>query len=276
MDDVIERARAKINLTLHVGKSASGGLHPLESLVMFAQFGDRLTARRADGISLEINGPFGKGLSAGEDNLIMKTARQMGGQGAAFTLTKNLPIASGIGGGSADAAAAARALLAIDRNRSSGSLMDIGADVPVCFQSRTCIMRGAGEQVEILNNDTVYPCVLVNPGTAVSTAQIFKAYDHTRPRPHQPAPHMKGDDLIAIALEGKNDLQTIACEFEPEIVRVLLELAAQPGVRLSRMSGSGATCFGIFETSSQARMAAAHLGSKYTHWWAEATQLGGA
>jgi len=154
--------------------------------------------------------------------------------------------------------------------------MDIGADVPVCFQSRTCFMRGAGEQIEILNNAAVYPCVLVNPGTAVSTAQIFKAYDHTKPRPHKPAPHIRSEDLMAVALEGKNDFQTIACELEPEIVQVLLELAAQPGVRLSRMSGSGATCFGVFETQAQARMAAANLSSKHTHWWAEATQLGGA
>ena len=280
MSTIIERARAKINLTLHVGPPRDDGYHPLESLVMFTELGDVVTATPADTFSLKITGPFGSGLSGDDDNLILKAARaaqnKYGAQPCALTLTKNLPIASGIGGGSADAAAALRAMARLvgkDPQSYAGVALSIGADVPVCMQSATCVMRGIGETLAPLGDMSAYPCLLVNPGVTVSTADIFRRFDAGNPQALTLQKY-KGD-LIEAALNARNDLQPPACEVQPEIVRVLLELAVQPGASLSRMSGSGATCFAIFESDSAARKAADHIGAKYPHWWVEATRLGG-
>lgn len=281
MTVIIERARAKINLTLHVGPAQNDGFHPLESLVMFARIGDVVTATPSSEYSLIIDGPFSKGLEADERNLILIAARaaqdKFGAPPCAFTLTKNLPLASGIGGGSADAAAALRAMarLAGENDQAyAGVALSIGADVPVCMASIPSVMRGVGESVTPLPDAGTYPCVLVNPGLSVSTGAIFKRYDAGNPQPLTSQSY-KGD-LIALALEGCNDLQAPACEAEPEIVRVLLELAMQGGARLTRMSGSGATCFAVFETDTAAQNAAAHIGAKYPDWWVSATTLGGA
>lgn len=279
-DTVIEQARAKVNLTLHVGAPQDDGYHPLESLVMFARIGDVVIAKLSGECSLTINGPFAVGLPADETNLILKVARaamtEYGASPCAFTLTKNLPIASGIGGGSADAAAALRAMARLDGRDNqayAGVALIGGADVPVCMVSQTCVMRGIGEAIAPLPNASVFPCVLVNPGLGVSTRDIFTRYDDGNPGALIPIKY-KGD-LIELALENRNDLQAPACEFQPEIVRVLLELACQSGVRLSRMSGSGATCFAVFGTDDQAREAAAHISEKYPAWWVTATDLGG-
>jgi len=260
MDTVIERARAKVNLTLHVGAPRADGYHPLESLVVFARAGDVLRVSEASEFSLSIDGPFAAGLETDESNLILKAAfaahsEYQAGK-CAFKLTKNLPLASGIGGGSADAAA-----------------VDLGADVPVCMIQTSCVMRGIGESVTQVADSSVFSAVLVNPGVGVSTADIFKRFDSGNLQPLR-AQKYKGD-LIGLALGGRNDLQAPACEFQPEILRVLLELACQNGVRLSRMSGSGATCFAVFNSSEQAKAAAEHLQSKYPAWWVRETQLGG-
>lgn len=280
MDSVIERARAKVNLTLHVGAPRSDGYHPLESVVMFARAGDVLAARKSDSFSLGIEGPFSAGLPAGDTNLILKVARAAGetygASPCAFTLTKNLPVASGIGGGSADAAAALRAMARLDGKSPqayAGVALTGGADVPVCMQSVTCVMRGIGDAVAPLPQTDIYPCVLVNPGVSVSTGDIFRRYDAQNPQDLQPGRYKA--DLIELALEGRNDLQAPACEAQPEIVRALLELACQSGVRLSRMSGSGATCFAVFDADDAARAAAAHIGAKYPAWWTVQTTLGG-
>ncbi len=281
MDTVIERARAKVNLTLHVGAPRDDGYHPLESLVMFAKAGDVLTASPSVDFSLKIDGPFAKGLEAGDGNLILKAARaaqsKFDAGPCAFKLTKNLPLASGVGGGSADAAAALRAMArlgGLDGQAYADLALPLGADVPVCMRQETSVMRGIGESVTPLPMAGGLPAVLVNPGVGVSTADIFKRFDAGNPQPLR-AQKYKGD-LIDLALSGRNDLQASACEFQPEIVRVLLELACQDGVRLSRMSGSGATCFGVFNTAAQAKVAAEHLSAKYPGWWVCETQLGGA
>ena len=280
MDNVIEPARAKVNLTLHVGAPRADGYHPLESLVMFARAGDVLLALPSSECSLTIDGPFAAGLQADEGNLILKAASvaqsKFGAGACAFKLTKNLPLASGIGGGSADAAAALRAMARLDGKGPlayAGLALDLGADVPVCMTQTTCVMRGIGESVTPLPDSPVYPAVLINPGVGVSTADIFKRFDAGNPQPLRPQKY-KGD-LIDLALNGRNDLQAPACEFQPEIVRVLLELACQDGVRLSRMSGSGATCFGVFNDPAHAKAAADHIGAKYPEWWVSETQLGG-
>ena len=280
MDTVIERARAKVNLTLHVGAPRADGYHPLESLVVFARAGDVLRVSEASEFSLSIDGPFAAGLETDESNLILKAAfaahsEYQAGK-CAFKLTKNLPLASGIGGGSADAAAVLRAMARLDGKDPqtySGLALDLGADVPVCMIQTSCVMRGIGESVTQVADSSVFSAVLVNPGVGVSTADIFKRFDSGNLQPLR-AQKYKGD-LIGLALGGRNDLQASACEFQPEIVRVLLELACQNGVRLSRMSGSGATCFAVFNSSEQAKAAAEHLQSKYPAWWVRETQLGG-
>ncbi len=280
---VSERARAKINLTLHVGKTAGGGLHPLESLVMFAAIGDEITARKSgDGFSLTIDGPFSAGLSAGDDNLVLKAARDrnlLDGlqlKGAQLHLTKNLPIASGIGGGSADAAAAARCLARLHSDASSVTdylMLEIGADVPVCFYSKTCMMGGVGEDITPMDNAGQLHCILVNPAIEVSTADIFRAYDKAFPKPHEPLRHRSGA-IMEIALAGHNDLEPIACALAPQITDVLKQISAQAGVQLSRMSGSGATCFGIFKTAEQAESARGNIAKNNPNYWVVATLLG--
>ena len=194
-----ELARAKINLTLHVGQKGglgsgyppphtqlpAGKLHPVYSLVVFADIGDTLTAQLANEFSLEIDGPFKDGLSSDIDNLVMKTARDNALYNGihiklAYKLTKNLPISSGIGGGSADAGAAVR-LLAVLNNEpplmNDYMLVESGADVPVCHLSQTCLMEGIGENLTSLPSLGPLHAVLVNPGVGVSTAEIFKAFD---------------------------------------------------------------------------------------------------
>lgn len=267
---VIELARAKINLTLHVGEVQSDGYHPLSSIVIFADAADIVTAQSADDFSLTIDGPFSKGLSADEDNLILRAARfargQLGGPKLKFHLTKNLPVSSGIGGGSADAAAAMRHVAAFAGLSVSDlkNTEQIGADIPVCLYSRTSMMQGIGQDVSRMMGQRRHYGVLVNPGLPVSTGKIFQAFDQG------PAGDLKQpvhDDLVEAALEGRNDLQPIACDLQPEIVRILMELAVQPGVKLSRMSGSGASCFAITHDMHSALNIKKLLAAKYPLWW---------
>lgn len=280
---IIERGRAKINLTLHIGRRARSKLHPLESLVAFARIGDVLSAAPAHDFSLTVDGPFGASLSTDDDNLVLRAAHKanqtLNLPGAAFRLTKNLPVASGIGGGSADAAAAIRALEILaghSAQLSNIDLMDIGADVPVCYHNRPALMRGAGEALEFLPDMPDFPAILVNPGIAVSTAHIFTVFDETHAEPFDPPAHLQSRDILARALAGGNDLQAPASSLAPEIVRVLMTMALQDGARLTRMSGSGATCFALFETEAQAEAARAAIASAHPKWWVCATQIGGA
>lgn len=290
------KARAKVNLTLHVGGRHSverpevvdqpslGGLHFLNSLVVFADVGDDLTAILADKFSLEIDGPFSEGLSNAEDNLVLKAVRQASlfngvSREAAYRLTKNLPVASGIGGGSADAAAAVRLLGLINGeidDQMEYLLLETGADVPVCYLSKTCIMEGVGEQLTPLSGMGQLHAILINPGVAVSTKQIFEIFDangvieNTLPKGHVAGSH----SLLEMAKAGHNDLQAAAIALAPVIQTVLDEIDAQAGCQLARMSGSGATCFGIFSTGEGADLAAKTLKEKHPEWWCVSTTLG--
>ncbi len=266
----IELARAKVNLTLHVGGARDDGYHPLSSHVVFADAADVLTAQISNQFSLTIDGPFGAGLSAGEDNLILRAARfahnQLGGPYLRFHLIKNLPLSSGIGGGSADAAAAMRHVA----NFSGRAVSDIarseeiGADIPVCLLSRTAMMSGIGETVSRMTGQGRHYGLLVNPGVPVSTGKIFHAFDQG---PAGDLAQPSNADLITAARAGRNDLQPIACDLQPDIIRVLDQLSGQPGVKLSRMSGSGASCFAITQDMQSAHDIQAHLSAAHPQWW---------
>ena len=263
--------RAKVNLTLHVGAPFSSGkwsgYHPVESLVVFADIGDELRFATGDrGHDLSIDGPFSEGLNAGADNLVSKALERCDAPPTHAILTKNVPVSAGLGGGSANAAAVLRAF----GNDGNGAAA-LGADVPVCYLSETVMMEGIGERVTPLSGLGRLPAVLVNPGRPVSTGAIFNAFDATHPR-KDPARTARTGSLLTRALSGSNDLQPVAIGLEPSIQEVLDALDAQQGCQLARMSGSGATCFGLFQTEAEAREAA-HTLSR-SGWWSVFTWLG--
>ncbi len=269
-------APAKINLTLHVTGQRADGYHLLDSLVIFAEVGDRLRAERADRFSLTLEGPMAAGLTTGEDNLALRAARLIGCPGAALTLTKSLPLASGIGGGSSDAAATLRALAQLyglpvpDRDR----LLLLGADLPVCLTPGPQRMGGIGEHLQPLHGLPDFAMVLVNPGVQVSTPAIFRTLTRKDGRP-MPDPLPRFADLPALAAflhTQRNDLEPPAIALAPVVGKVLTVLAAQPGCHLARMSGSGATCFGLFDTQAVADRAAAAISASYPDWWAVSTR----
>lgn len=270
-----EFAPAKLNLFLHVLGRREDGYHLLESLVSFASVGDRLRFEPGAPLGLSIEGPFGAGLAVEGDNLILKAARAFaahvcGAQLGAFHLEKNLPIASGIGGGSADAAAALRLLA-----RANGvapvdpRVMDaarlLGADVPVCLESAPRLMRGIGHELGPKLAARPAPALLVNPCVAVPTAAIFGRLG-LKPGARRTAPVVS--DLAA----SRNDLAAPAIALEPEIAQVLAALEAAPGATLVRMSGSGATCFALFANEAARDAAATAINNSDeaitpSRWW---------
>jgi 4-diphosphocytidyl-2-C-methyl-D-erythritol kinase len=271
-------APAKINLFLHVGQKRPDGFHELESLVAFARTGDELCLAPADGISLEIDGPFAGGLSAGPDNLVLKAARALAAagacaEGARIRLTKNLPVASGIGGGSSDAAAVLRGLNALwELNRPPEFLCEIGSaigsDVPVCVEPVASWMAGRGEKVTALAGIPAVPMVLVNPGVPVPTGTVFRALNDRRGTGLSPPPAMESIEALVSYLElTGNDLELPARAIAPAVGEALDALAAEDGVFFARMSGSGATCFALVETAEAAQTAAAALRAAHPSWW---------
>ena len=276
-------ARAKINLTLHVGQKRESGYHALNSLVVFADIGDVLTAQQADKFSLGMDGPFEEHLAHenDNDNLVLTAAKHvmnMSGfkKQAAYMLTKNVPVSSGIGGGSADAAAAVHLLQNINGKIDvslDNILLKIGADVPVCYRAQTCIMEGIGEILTPLPKLGQLNVVLVNPGIGISTAEIFNAFDANVTSSYFPE---KGDTLLTMAKTGRNDLQDIAVKIAPVIQDVITLINTQNGCKLARMSGSGATCFGIFGSQLQAHAAVHTIKVKHPAWWCVPTLLGDA
>ncbi|MFN7002870.1 MAG: 4-(cytidine 5'-diphospho)-2-C-methyl-D-erythritol kinase [Roseinatronobacter sp.] len=272
-----ERAPAKINLCLHVTGQRDDGYHLLDSLVVFAEVGDVITARPFKGLSLSITGPEGDGLSAGADNLVLRAARLLGAQDMALTLDKHLPVASGIGGGSSDAAACLRLLSRVldvqlpDMRR----VLSLGADVPVCLDARSCRMQGIGEEITQLPALPPLWLVLVNPRREVPTPQVFRALEC---RDNPPMPRVlpdwdRADAFIDWLSRQRNDLEAPAIGIAPVIGRVLDVLGATEGCGLARMSGSGATCFGLFTDESSAQKAAGAIRSAFPDWWCVETAL---
>jgi len=226
----------------------------------------------AEKTTLSIGGPFGMGLTAEGDNLILRALTAAKVKPQYVTLEKHLPVSAGIGGGSANAAAVLR-MCGVDDLHIAVSL---GADVPVCLHSQTAHMTGIGEDVSLMPDMGQLHALLVNPRVAVSTAAIFKALDAAPDVRVTPRPMKMDGDLLSRALDGRNDLEPIAMAQAPVIGDVLRLLAAQPGCQLARMSGSGATCFGLFENDSALRQAEAALKAQASEWWIAATLLGDA
>ncbi len=282
---ITERASAKINLSLHVTGKRDDGYHLLDSVVGFTEIGDQLSLEPAEDFSLEIDGPFGAGLTADETNLVMRAARALAKHqpdvftGAAMVLRKNLPLASGIGGGSADAAAALRGLIKlndakIDDADLAAMALSLGADVPVCMGSRTCRMRGIGEQIDPLNHLPECHMVLVNPGVEVSTPALFRALDGKFGEGLTVSDGLLMDiaTFAEWLMTQRNDLQAPAISIVPVIADVLRALEQTENCVLARMSGSGATCFGIYGSYAEAAAAADAIWAAQPKWWVAATR----
>lgn len=271
---VVERAGAKVNLCLHVTGRRADGYHLLDSLVTFAEVGDEIAAVPADSLTLAIGGRFAEGLEACRDNLVLRAAGVFGGaKGAALTLTKSLPVASGIGGGSADAAATLRALarlwdVALPDPK---AVLALGADVPVCLAGVPARMSGIGEVLEPVALPD-FAMVLVNPGVAVPTGTVFSGLARRDNAPMPGVPAFAGPEaLFAWLRDQRNDLEASATQVAPVIGTVIAALAAQPGCALARMSGSGATVFGLFGAMVEAEAAAARLSAAEPGWWVVAS-----
>ncbi|MEO6360399.1 MAG: 4-(cytidine 5'-diphospho)-2-C-methyl-D-erythritol kinase [Sphingomicrobium sp.] len=258
---------AKLNLALHVRGKLPDGRHRIETIFVFCTDGDVLTATAADSIALEVDGPFASALTDNDDNLVLRAARALQSQGgvrngAHFRLTKYLPVASGIGGGSADAAAALRLLTSLwnlEPSLSEVIAPSLGSDVPACLLARSCRGTAGGET---LNSEdlglTGLPVLLVNPNVALSTGPVFAAWDGVDRGP------------LGEWREGRNDLERPATGLVPEIAVVLDWLRSRTGAQFVRMSGSGATCFAMFDRVESRDSAAAAVPS---HWWRLASQL---
>ncbi len=284
-------APAKINLTLHITGQRSDGYHELDSLVAFAPVGDTLSLTDYAVSSLTVEGPEAAGVPADTNNLVLKAlsfARRH--RETSVTLTKNLPKASGIGGGSTDAAAAIRGALALQNEAEStflafgpDILIDtrfrglgaLGADIPMCLWPNTLRARGIGEKITFHPLPPL-PAVLVNPRVPVSTPNVFRALTRrdNAPMP-EPLPTFSGAaDAIDWLTTQRNDLQSPAIDTAPVIGTVLETLANSDGCALARMSGSGATCFGLFPDEDAAKSAAAALGKEHPTWWVAGGVLG--
>lgn len=270
-----EPAPAKINLTLHVTGQRADGYHLLDSLVVFTGLGDRVTARPAPAPSLSVTGPFAQGIPVDDSNLVLRAARQFGVTGAALTLEKNLPMASGIGGGSSDAAATLRALSRMTGRAlpAAHALTGLGADVPVCLDPRPRRMRGLGEALADVPPLPPLWLVLVNPGVPLATPAVFAAL---RRRDGPPMPQdlprcATAADLATFLRRQRNDLEPAARTLAPVIDTALSALKAQPGCLIARMSGSGATCFGLFPEPQSAATAARAIAATQPGWWVRDT-----
>lgn len=268
-------ARAKINLALHVTGQRADGYHLLDSLVAFASVGDVITVEPADTLSLEVTGPHCGGLSA-TDNLVLRAARILHPtRGARLALEKRLPVASGIGGGSADAAATLRALAEMWSLPlpSLSMQLALGADVPVCFSGTAARMQGIGEVITPVTLPAAW-IVLTNPGVAVPTPKIFATLQNRDNPKLTPLPALPDTRALATYLHAqRNDLQAAACAVAPTITTAIAALQAQPNCLLARMSGSGATCFGLFPDAHSAQSAARNLQTAAPLWWITATTL---
>lgn len=280
-------APAKVNLFLHVGPVEADGYHPLASLVAFADVGDRVAIAPADRLSLTVGGPFAAGLG-GDDNLILRALRAFGeaaGLGEprlAVTLDKQLPIAAGLGGGSSDAGAAlklARDLLApgLDDAALAGIAAAVGADGPMCLYARAAWAEGRGDELTFEPRLPSLPALLVNPGVASPTGAVYAAYDagpSAAADRSAPPPSWTPAAVIDWLAEQRNDLQAPAVAGAPAIGEALAAVGGLAGARLTRMSGSGATVFALFETPAEADAAARRLAEIHPRWWTAATLLG--
>lgn len=269
-------APAKVNLTLHVTGQRDDGYHLLDSLVVFTDFGDHLKIEKAEKLSLALSGPYGQDLAVEEDNLVLKAARMLSAnQGAAISLEKNLPVASGIGGGSSDAAAAIRGLGALWAELVPDDVDKLGADVPVCLRGTPTRMRGIGDDLSSVPQIPPSWLVLVNPGVQISTPQVFSLLKEkgNSPMPRELPDFGSVHDFAVWLNWMRNDLESPAMMMEPVIATALASLRTQRGCLLARMSGSGATCWGLFDDPDTAQRAATQIAEQRPGWWCQATEI---
>ncbi|MEA2902952.1 MAG: 4-diphosphocytidyl-2-C-methyl-D-erythritol kinase [Alphaproteobacteria bacterium] len=281
-----ERAPAKINLTLRVVGRRADGYHDIESLVVFAGIADRLTLTVGRTLALAVRGPTAAASGDVADNLVLKATRALaervdGLKLGRFVLDKRLPVAAGVGGGSADAAAALRLLaranrLALDDPRLMQAARASGADVPVCLDPQSRMMRGIGDVLSAPLKLPRLHAVLVNPGVAVPTKEVFAALRLRLVAADSTGSLVRGGvrEFVAALADDRNDLEAPAIALAPVIAAVLAELRAMKSCRLARMSGSGATCFGLFGSPATAATAAKRLRARHRDWWVRATVLG--
>ena len=283
------RAPAKINLTLHIEGRRPDGYHELQSLVAFAGAGDFLTFQPAEQFDLTLEGPTASAAGDGGDNLVARAERALRAEkpqlrSGAFHLVKRLPVAAGIGGGSSDAAAALRLLAQHDCIAENDPALfeaarKTGADIPVCLDARAKMMRGVGERLGAPLRLPPLFAVLVNPRQAVETRAVFaklglKPGEALGYGPHPAiAGAMDFESLLRALKKGRNNMEDAACVLAPVIGHVLAVLSGARGCRLARMSGSGATCFALFETCRQAGAAARVISKAHPEWWVKATLL---
>jgi 4-diphosphocytidyl-2-C-methyl-D-erythritol kinase len=286
---LIERAPAKVNLSLHILGRYENGWHELESLVAFAGCADLLTLETQEGLSLEVEGPTAAAAGPDHDNLVLRAARNLlrrapNLRAGRFRLTKRLPAAAGLGGGSSDAAAALRLLarangIELADERLFAAARETGADVPVCLAPRAKVMRGVGEKLGPPLRLPPLFAVLVNPGVAVETKAVFALLGLAPGQRAASPSKLSVDDVDSAPLliqrlrAAGNDMESAACSLEPAVHDALSTLARIPGVRLARMSGSGATCFALFDSCRAAAAAATRVRGDQPTWWVKATAL---
>ncbi|WP_370236004.1 MULTISPECIES: 4-(cytidine 5'-diphospho)-2-C-methyl-D-erythritol kinase [Henriciella] len=283
-------APAKVNLFLHVDRVKPNGRHDLDSLVVFAgaEAADRLEARRASELSLSLKGPFASLELSSPENLVLRAISACEAKGLtipplSLTLHKSIPVAAGLGGGSADAGAMLRTLIQMGTLTAPVALTiarGLGGDVPVSLRSATSYMRGEGERLEPANALPALPAILVNPGVPCPTGAVFNAYDKAGGGDGFRLTDMPDFDTVEsisafLSGETRNDLEAAAINLVPTIGAVLERLHALPGNRLARMSGSGASCFALFSSLREAKAAEKALQASQPHWWVRATLLNG-
>ncbi|MBR1153488.1 4-(cytidine 5'-diphospho)-2-C-methyl-D-erythritol kinase [Bradyrhizobium sp. JYMT SZCCT0428] len=293
MPALIDEGRAKVNLTLRVVGRRTDGFHDLESVVAFADCADRLTLTPGSDLTLQMSGPLAQACGETSDNLVLKATRLLaervpGLKSGSFTLDKVLPVAAGIGGGSADAAAALRLLaklngLSLDDERLREVALATGADVPVCLASRACDMTGVGDTLTPLSLP-IMPCVMINPCVPVPTKDVFKALGLRSGEllvgvtdvfrgVDWPEAGASVEDWVEVLAASANDLEAPAMRIQPVIGEVIAALNATNGAWLARMSGSGATCFAIYENTADAGRAAEKIRREHPGWWVHAGTL---
>jgi 4-diphosphocytidyl-2-C-methyl-D-erythritol kinase len=293
MPALMDVGRAKVNLTLRVVGRRTDGYHDIESVVAFADCADRLSLTPGPELTLQMSGPLAEACGATSDNLVLKAARLLGERVpdlkvGSFILDKVLPVAAGIGGGSADAAAALRLLaqlngLSLDDERLREVALTVGADVPVCLASRACDMTGVGETLMPLSLP-IMPCVMVNPCVPVATKDVFTALGLRNGEllvgatdvfrgTDWPEAGASVEDWVEVLAADTNDLEAPAMRIQPVIAEVIVALNATNGAWLARMSGSGATCFAIYENTADAGRAAEKIRRDQPGWWVHAGTL---
>ncbi|CAN5892095.1 4-(cytidine 5'-diphospho)-2-C-methyl-D-erythritol kinase [soil metagenome] len=284
-------APAKINLFLHVGAPGADGYHPLCSLMVFADAGDRVSLRAGDALAVKVRGPFAEQLAGEGDNLVLRAARALlakarGPQAlSAFTLEKRLPVAAGLGGGSSDAGAALRLMREDMRPRLDDAELEavaasLGADGAACLWGRPVLAQGRGEQLSPAPGLPILEAVLVNPGVSVSTPAVYAAFDAAGAfgdvaPPALPEAFESVEELAGWLATTRNDLEAPAVALAPAIGDVLATLSDEPEALIARMSGSGATCFALCQSELEAESLAERIMAMKPDWWVQRCRLGG-